>query len=135
MSYSGSHAYYQANKERLQKRMRDHRVTHPARYMFYAVRNRCRKSGMEFTIDEALLAKLLEPNVCSVTGIPPEPLGSGKRHSRSPWAPSVDRIDSSRGYVPDNVRVVCWMYNAAKQDWSDAEVMRMVEALWQTSRK
>jgi hypothetical protein len=30
--------------------------------------------------------------------------------------PSIDRIDSSKGYTPDNCRVVLWIINQAKND-------------------
>jgi hypothetical protein len=35
---------------------------------------------------------------------------------------SVDRIDSSKGYVPGNVQLVCKWVNLAKQDYSNDDM-------------
>lgn len=37
--------------------------------------------------------------------------------SRRPWAPSVDRIDCSKGYEADNCRLVCLIVNIAISEW------------------
>ena len=35
------------------------------------------------------------------------------------FAPSIDRIDSSKGYTPDNIQIVCCAYNMGKKNMSD----------------
>lgn len=64
---------------------------------------------------------------CEATGLPFTilPGGSGK----SPFAPSVDRIDPAGPYSPENSRVVVSIYNLAKNAWGDADVLLMAEAL------
>lgn len=49
-----------------------------------------------------------------------------------PWSPSLDRIDPLQGYTPENCRLVVWMYNAAKHISSDANVLRLAQALCQS---
>lgn len=49
-------------------------------------------------------------------------------HMRRPWAPSVDRIDSSFGYVEDNVQLVCVAANFAKGEWSENVFRTLVTA-------
>lgn len=51
---------------------------------------------------------------------------NGKLH---PKQASLDRIDSTRGYEPDNVRFVCYMANCAKSIFSDADVLEFCEAI------
>lgn len=46
-----------------------------------------------------------------------------KRKHLSPWRASLDRIDSSIGYVPGNVQFVCTMANLAKADYDQAELV------------
>lgn len=46
----------------------------------------------------------------------------------NPFSPSLDRKDSSRGYVRDNVDVVCFMYNCAKNRFTDEDVLRFSHA-------
>lgn len=53
---------------------------------------------------------------CEVTGIP-FTLANETKSKRRPFAPSLDRIDSERGYSPGNVRLVCICVNAALSDW------------------
>lgn len=49
---------------------------------------------------------------CAVTGIPFVYDVPGH-----PLMPSLDRIDSSKGYTADNVRLVCWAVNCAASTW------------------
>lgn len=47
--------------------------------------------------------------------------GSG----RSPYSPSIDRIDSTRGYVKGNVVWATWICNAGKNDLSVADYLHI----------
>jgi hypothetical protein len=42
---------------------------------------------------------------------------------------SIDKIDPKKGYTLENSRVVVWIYNAAKNIFTDEDVMRMANAL------
>ena len=56
-------------------------------------------------------------------------LGVVKDASRPhPLSPSLDRIDPTRGYVRDNVRLVAWGANSARNNLSDAQFAVMIEA-------
>ena len=68
----------------------------------------------------------LDKGVCAVTGIP---FVFSYHKTRSPWAPSLDKIDPSQGYTEENTRVVVWMYNAAKNIFTDSDVMLLASAL------
>lgn len=65
---------------------------------------------------------------CSVTGVRLSPKWDGPSRY-NPWAPSIDRIDQSRGYVTGNVRPVCWAYNCARQDWPDEVVLAWASSM------
>ena len=65
---------------------------------------------MECTLTVEWIEQRLLQGVCEVTGIAFEMKGD-----RRPFMPSIDRIDSGKGYTPDNCRVVLWIINAAKQ--------------------
>ena len=39
---------------------------------------------------------------------------------RHPYAPSIDRIDGKLGYTKANCRVVAWIYNQARSNYSDS---------------
>jgi hypothetical protein len=72
--------------------------------------------GFDLTLDW-LLDKAEEQDFrCLLTGIEfyAEPPNQGRVH---PYAPSLDRIEPSRGYTQDNVRIVIWAVNAMLLDW------------------
>jgi hypothetical protein len=62
---------------------------------------------------------------CIMTGIAFEPKAT---KPRNPYAMSVDRIDSSRGYTMDNIRLVCACVNFALHSYGDEVFYRMCEA-------
>lgn len=35
-----------------------------------------------------------------------------------PFAPSIDRIESKKGYTSDNIQIVCQIVNRAKNEYS-----------------
>lgn len=68
----------------------------------------------------------LETGICEVTGLPFELVyGKGK----VPWSPSLDQIIPGNGYTPENTRVVVWLYNSAKNIFTDEDVLKMAQAL------
>lgn len=53
---------------------------------------------------------------------------TGLRYSldeRGPLYMTVDRLDSSMGYVPGNVVLCCWFVNCAKNEWPIDQMMRL----------
>lgn len=54
---------------------------------------------------------------CCLTGIAFNLDRLGAR--RRPYAPSLDRIDATQGYVPGNVRIVCVAANYAMNEWGE----------------
>ncbi len=47
----------------------------------------------------------------------------------NPFAPSLDRIDSSKGYEEGNVRIVCLMVNLAMNTWGHGPLEKVALAL------
>jgi hypothetical protein len=64
---------------------------------------------------------------CEATGLKFDLALKGKRLGA--LSPSLDKIDPNKGYVNGNVRIVCWLFNRAKGDGSDADVLMLVEAM------
>ncbi len=60
------------------------------------------------TITEEWVHERVDAGLCQFTGLPFELL------PHSPFMPSIDRIDNSQGYDPDNCRVVLWFINRAR---------------------
>ena len=74
--------------------------------LFNAAKTRATAKNREFNIE---LSDIVIPDLCPVFGIPMV-------------RPSVDRIDSSKGYVKGNVRVISYRANVLKNDASVAEL-------------
>lgn len=79
----------------------------PERDLLWRSRSNAKTKGLEhtLTIDDIVI-----PEICPVLGIPLVP-NVGKGGKRSYNAPSVDRIDCSKGYTKDNIRVISWRAN------------------------
>ena len=48
---------------------------------------------------------------------------------RRPWAPSIDRIDSSKDYHPDNCRLVCGSVNTAMNEYGPSVLLTIARAM------
>lgn len=74
---------------------------------------RSRSMGIEPDLSVEWLEEKVAHGACERTGLPfSEELYLTA--SKDPFAPSLDRIDSSKGYTQDNVQLVCTIYNIAK---------------------
>lgn len=99
--------------------------------MISAARKRAKTKGRDFALTirevEDLWAK--QEGKCAVTGLVLETENTTEEHdnSRNPFGPSIDRIESTKGYVTGNVRLVVTMANVAMNNWGD-EVMEEVLA-------
>lgn len=58
---------------------------------------------------------------CALTGV----AFVRNRIKHAPLAPSIDRLDSTKGYTPENCRLVTYMANCAKNQFSEAEFYAM----------
>ena len=91
-------------------------------------RARAKRGGLEVTLTNEWVRERLEKGVCEMSGIPFHS-GPKERNTTSPYSPSIDRIDSSKGYTPENCRVVLWALNAAFGHWGE-ETFRKIATQW-----
>jgi len=112
-----SHAQWQRSAEGkavISKIQMAWRSRNPAACLLKGCIKRAKKKGMECSLTLEWVENKLLAGVCEVTGIALV-LGN-KRH---PFQPSIDRIDSSQPYTPENSRVVLWIINTAKHTLSE----------------
>lgn len=78
---------------------------------------------------EWIEAKILN-GVCEATGIPFDlETRISEIHASNPWVPSLDRIDSSKPYLKENVQVVVYMYNVCKGEFTHEDVVKFSKML------
>ncbi len=96
-----------------------------AKVMFGHAKTRAKRKKIEFTLELEKIITAVENGHCEATGIrfvldlPETP---GKHH---PYAPSIERIDSSIGYTNENCQVVTYAFNSMKNQW-DMDIIRYV---------
>lgn len=100
----------------------------PAKRLLLACKARAKQRGHECTITVEDLRAMLAPMTCAVTGLQLTYEKTSESKTR-PFAPSIDRIDNSSGYVLGNVRVVCCLYNLMRADHKDEDVLIVAKAL------
>lgn len=102
------------------KRQRD-----PMATILSGARHRAKLKGLEFTITRA---DVPVPERCPVLGIAMRSkLGEGSSRCERDTSPSIDRIDSTKGYVPGNVIVVSGRANRIKTNATVAELIAVAD--------
>jgi hypothetical protein len=96
----------------------------PARYLLYSAKTRARKRGFECTLNKAWIQERLERGTCALTGIPFQETWD----KRTMYSVSLDRIDSTLGYTPENCRLVLWGVNCALSNWGEDGFKIIAEA-------
>lgn len=92
-------------------------------------RKRARNKGLKFALSAAWILKRLARigYSCELSGIAFSARRPRESHKR-PWMPSLDRIDCTKGYTEDNVRIVCVAVNTLLQDWGDSVFHDLIKA-------
>jgi hypothetical protein len=86
-------------------------------------KSRAKKKGFEHSIT---IHDIHIPDICPLLGIPLFPGTNGKV---GPNSPTLDRIDSSKGYTPDNVWVISYKANTIKSNATPEELLTIATRL------
>ena len=97
------------------------------KYLWTNAKRRAEAKGLDFDIE---ISDIIIPDFCPVLGGALK--GSSGEYTREDYnpyklaAPSLDRIDSSKGYVKENVVVISTRANALKSDATLEELKMLV---------
>lgn len=100
----------------------------PFKEIFRQAKKSIKSRGREFDLSLQYLKTLWnkQMGVCSYTNIPME-LSSYKKHKLN--SASLDRIDSSKGYIEGNVEFVCLFINLGKNGFEKTEVQEFLKRI------
>lgn len=84
--------------------------------------------AFQLTIDDVQQMLVLQGSRCALTQrVFSDEKPDGQRIK--PWAASIDRKDSTKGYTKDNCRLVCASVNIALNRFGDQAFMELLEAM------
>lgn len=106
------------------------RISDHAELAFAKARKRAGALGRAFTVSWDEMEALLHSQGyrCALSGLQFD-LERNTQGTRTPYAPSLDRIDCARGYEPGNVRWVLTAVNIALSDWGKDQLLEIAAAM------
>lgn len=114
--------YYQRNRDKIigQSSNRYASANGRATFLFNSAKRSASKRNIEFTLSLERIQLGLMIGCCERTGIAFD-FTPSKKTWRNPFAPSLDRIDSFKGYSDCNIQLVVTLYNYGKGQHTDDE--------------
>lgn len=94
------------------------------KWMLYRSKQRAKTKGWEYSIDYKWL-KENTPEKCPKCNIE---FRYDNNIKMDPLAPSIDRIDNSKGYTKDNCIIVSWIYNCGKGPYNEEILYKICKA-------
>lgn len=98
------------------------RKNNPEKYLLLNPKGRAEKAGLSFSLTEE---DIVIPSHCPVLGVKLTPVGTNS--NKNQYAPSIHRIDSSKGYTKDNIIVISWRANNLLSDASYKEIKCLMQ--------
>lgn len=111
------------NRNRWNEMRRAGRAKHIIHYLLKEARHRANRAGIDCTVTLDDLPPL--PEKCPIFGIDIIVGGRGRNGN----APSIDRIDPTRGYIPGNVWIISDRANRVKNNGTAAEHELIAKAM------
>lgn len=97
--------------------------------LYSAAKRRARQKNLPFEIDSPFVETLFVSH-CPVFDVPLDwTIDRGKGRAPLSNAPSIDRIDPTKGYTKDNVWIISHKANAIKNNATHEELRLVAEAV------
>lgn len=125
--------YWKDNAERLseygKKRRSKDRDIKPWLDSFRSRQKVAKKRSIQFSLTQEW-CKERWTGKCELSGIP---FILSSKHS-GPYSPTIDKIDPTQGYTPENCRFVLYVINSLKSTLTDKEMLEIARALVEYDR-
>lgn len=86
-------------------------------YLYKMAKTRAKKKGLEFNIEKS---DVIIPEMCPYFKV----LLTTNSIGNNPWFPSIDRIDSTRGYIKGNIQVMSTLANRMKWNATPKQLLQ-----------
>jgi len=98
--------------------------------LYNAAKQRSKTKNLSFSITKEWIKEKLLEGKCEATGIGFKltKCGEGKEKT-NPYAPSIDRVDSSKGYTLDNCQMTILAFNKFKSDTLEHDIIEIAEKI------
>ena len=94
----------------------------PHARLFLLAKRRAEQKNMEFTLTKEIVKeKFPKDNLCPVLK---EPFKFGIENQD--YNPSIDRIDNTKGYTPENTIIVSYVVNSLKSNCTDFSIFQKI---------
>lgn len=117
-SKKASKKYTKDNWDKIIKRINDFRTNNLEKYIFQRTKARAKTDNIEFNIE---ISDIIIPEYCPYLKIKLDMVNGAK--GRQDNAPSIDRIDSTRGYVKGNIEIISDKANRMKNNATARELL------------
>ena len=106
-----------------------------ARTLLGSARRRAKQRNGIVSIDMDWIVEILEKGTCQLSGLPFDFDQNTKIYSRSPYVPSLDRIDiNNPNYTPENTRVILWCINGAILEYGLEHLLMVTDSIKNLSK-
>lgn len=90
--------------------------------MYRRAKYRAKNNNLEFNID---IVDIIIPKYCPILGIPL--IANSGKSGGIKTSPSLDRIDSNKGYTKDNIWVISLLANQMKSQANNSELLKFAQ--------
>jgi len=98
---------------------------------YSSLKSRAKEKSLAFDLTPEYIQRVFDrcEGRCNITKLPFDmEIGTKGRGKRNPYRPSIDRINSNRGYVKGNIQIVLTLVNTMKMDYTDKILHPVVKA-------
>jgi hypothetical protein len=111
--------YYYKHKDSIESKRIQKHIDNPGHRLFYSAKHRAKKRGLHFDLE---FSDVIVPEYCPVFNLKLTPSTTGNNDS----SPTLDRLDSTLGYIKGNVNVISMKANRTKNDATIEELTTLV---------
>lgn len=120
--YAKSKIQKENNKEALKQININYKLNNPEAWLLKNCKARARQKGMDFNLE---LSDIYIPDICPIMKQPLQYIPGGY----SDYSPSVDRIDSTQGYIKGNIWVISSIANRMKWNATKDQLLQFAKGI------